>query len=58
MFRSAIVSPGHIPNPCMGVHGGQRTFSGGGSVISFGLWAGHSGCSVNSGLLEGKSGGT
>ena len=53
-----IVSPRHVPNPYVGVDGGQRRFSGERSIIRFRLCFDYSGYGVNDELLERKSGGT
>lgn len=58
MFRSMIVSSRHVPNPYVGVDGGQRRFSGERSIIRFRLCFDYSGYGVNDRLLERKSGGT
>ena len=53
-----MASPRHIPNPFMGVGGGQRKFSGERRIIRFRLCFDYSGYGVNDDLLESKSGGT
>ena len=53
-----MATPRQIPNPLMGVGGGQRKFSGERRIIRFRLCFDYSGYGVNDDLLETKSGGT